>query len=188
MAQRIYPFYCRWPFGEFPVWEYSGIVLLGCVLENICLHFLGSIPKSSIPGHRLCLFSSLVDNAWWFCIVLIPVYTFTRNAWAFWWFCFLFSTLYYLSYFSHFVECLVVLNCGFNLYLSGDSEGQHLFQCLLVIWIFPLWSAYFRSCSFSHWVDQLFPTDLENLFIYNGCKYFYIYYNMCIYNIHLCLL
>lgn len=49
-------------------------------------------------------------------------------------------TLYviYLFFFSHFVGCLVILNCGFNLYFSGNSEVQHLFHFLLAICIPPL--------------------------------------------------
>lgn len=81
------------------IWEYLEILILWCIFwKTYVLISFGHIPKSSIPGHSVGLFSSLVDTARWFCKVFIPIYTLIRILWVFWWFSFLSSTLYYLSF------------------------------------------------------------------------------------------
>lgn len=101
--------------------------------------------------------------------------------------------LFISFFFSHFVGCLVILNCGFNLYFSGNSEVQHLFRFLLAICILPLWSAYSKSCSFSiglasffllFWRISLYIMGISiSIYILVYVCVIYIYYKHILYGL-----
>ena len=46
------------------------------------------------------------------------------------------SVVSYVVNFSHSDRCEVLCNCGFDLYFHDDGDVEHLFMCLLDIWMF----------------------------------------------------
>ena len=76
----------------------------------------------------------------------------------------LFSSLFYEG---HSDWCEVVLHCSLTYIFLITSNIEHLFMCLLAIWIFSLAKAYLDLCPFFNWVVCCFAIELYE-FVYLG--------------------
>lgn len=99
-----------------------------CLLEKFCFHFLWVYTQKQYSWSQcvpVFIFSRYCQK------VLQSAYTnlyFHQNCMSLLVVLLPLQHFILFTFFSHFVGCLVILNCGFNLYFSGNSEVQHLYQ------------------------------------------------------------